>query len=401
MKLRSLIRSSVRRLTSSPEVNQITDIPIKSILRSGEGGISSGQYARLIGKPLRSSERAIDGPHLEFLKVYSTRDISSISDDEFKETSYYKNAAECISFTGNYFFARNRFQIKDVASDFLIAFKGGRPARHTELNGHNQPSDHIEVRKVAHSDCYELIHGNHRLASHSFKGESTVRAKVIPGESLTPAQQMLLDVLWQGNRIELYQPIHLPEVATWPLVRKCADRGELVSRFLSTKASMGTSVDVGCSYGWFVRHMEGLGFKSFGVDRDPFSLKIANEIYGVNQKQLFRSDIVDWLTNESKTYNVVSCYSVAHHFALGRSAISCEELFKLLDGITKDVLFFDTGESHENWFKDSLSGWDVNYIVDFVKSQTTFRDVIPLGKDSDDVGVFSGNYGRTLFACVR
>jgi hypothetical protein len=74
---------------------------------------------------------------------------------------------------------------------------------------------------------------------------------------------------------------------------------------------------------------------------------------------------------------------------------------KKVDAITGSVLFFDTGQSHEEWWRRTLPEWNDEFITEFVQRNTSFDQVIPLGRDADNVGRYANNYQRTLFACVR
>ena len=65
--------------------------------------------------------------------------------------------------------------------------------------------------------------------------------------------------------------------------------------------------------------------------------------------------------------------------------------------ITKKVLFFDTGQNHEEWFRKALPQWDVPFIVDWLRAHTSFREIVPLGIDTDARPPYDRNYRRTLF----
>ena len=98
---------------------------------------------------------------------------------------------------------------------------------------------------------------------------------------------------------------------------------------------------------------------------------------------------------------MVSCFSLLHHFVLGRGSASAEELAGLLDATTAKVLFLDTGQEHEEWFRTTLAGWSAGHVERWLAANTTFREIVRLGPDEDAVGRYAGNYGRMLFACVR
>jgi hypothetical protein len=86
---------------------------------------------------------------------------------------------------------------------------------------------------------------------------------------------------------------------------------------------------------------------------------------------------------------------------LGRASVDAAELVRLLDRVTRRVLFLDTGEGHEAWFRESLAGWDAEKIAAFLTEHGTFDEVIDLGPDCDAIPPYENNYGRHLFACVR
>jgi len=110
---------------------------------------------------------------------------------------------------------------------------------------------------------------------------------------------------------------------------------------------------------------------------------------------------VQFLQSQRERFDVVSCFSMLHHFVLGRASCSAEELIALLDDVTGDVLFLDTGECHESWFKLVLPEWTPGYTRQWILENTSFNSVRILGTDRDDVHPFEGKYGRTLFACTR
>lgn len=378
-------------------------IPIKTILRSGEANIPSSKYSRLISEPLRASQRAIEGPHVEFLLQYLAEGDTIFEDNRFQKTRYYQNAAQCISFIGYYFpYIRKREDIILAAQNFIAAFKGQRPERHRPEWGHNGPNDLIVVRPINDSECFELVDGNHRLASCFVKGKTSIRVKVLPENVTTPAQEMLKNVLWQNNRLELYQPVELPEVQRWRLVRKCIDRYTMMINFLNENNIKSSSyLDVGSSYGWFVKSFLEGGFLATGVERDSFAINIGVSVYGVSRQKFIRSDICDFLQSCPHTYEVTSCFSVAHHFAMGNGPVSAEWLIRQLDRITGKILFFDTGQSHEEWFKQALPSWDDDFVERLLRENSNFHSIYRLGRDADGNDAFSGNFGRTLFACRK
>ena len=156
-----------------------------------------------------------------------------------------------------------------------------------------------------------------------------------------------------------------------------------------------------CSYGWFVRAFQQFGYDAMGVELDWAACEIGRLVYGLSTNIITRSEIVGFLRADSRQYDVTSCFSLLHHFVLGKAAISAEQMLQLLDKKTRVVLFIDMGEEHEEWYRTTLKGWSPAHIERWIKANSTFKQVRRLGRDQDDQGSFSGNYGRTLFACMR
>ncbi|MDI6746909.1 MAG: class I SAM-dependent methyltransferase [Rhodocyclaceae bacterium] len=380
-------------------------VPIANILRGGENGIPGNKYVRLVGDPLRSSTRISEGPHVQLLRAYLAEGAAIFDPQYFEHTAYYRNAAECIEFTGRYFTATRNREIIGIATNFLESFRAGATGSFPVAHGHSATDANIVLRPIAYSDCYELVDGNHRIANQIVEGNTHVIADIEADPAATPAQELLLDVIWQNGRQELYQPVELPEVAGWPLVRVCSDRLMLMTSFLRSRGLLaaGTSLlDLGCSYGWFLSQMKSKrGFEVKGVDRDPFALAVGRQIYNLPESNLIRSSIPAYLLSHHEKYDVVCLFSVLHHFLLSQQAITAPELIGLADKITSRVLFFETGQGTEAWFAKTLPGWTPEYIERWLKSNTTFSEIVPLGQDEDSRGAFAENYKRTLFACVR
>ena len=121
-------------------------------------------------------------------------------------------------------------------------------------------------------------------------------------------------------------------------------------------------------------------------------------------EQINHSDItigLEKMVSQGNIFDFTSCMSVMHHFVLGKTSYTPEHLLKLLDRITKQVMFFDTGEEHELAFGGTLYGWNVEYIHNWILSNSSFMEVIPLGRDNDRKPPFQGYYNRMLFACVK
>jgi hypothetical protein len=262
------------------------------------------------------------------------------------------------------------------------------------------------VRQIADSNCYEIRDGHHRLAIAAARGETEVEVVVERPHSTTPVQRLLRQMSWLDGEERLYQPVHLPEVATWPVMRRCTDRLSMMLDFLgefySGRADVERSyLDVGACYGWFVSAMCERGYDARGIEQDPLAQQLAGLVYDLAPERLVIGDAVALLKSQDRRADVVSCFSMLHHFVLGRTPHTAESLISLLDHAAGDVLFLDTGERHESWFRYVLPEWSPAYARQWILDHTSFVNVRILGTDRDDVASFAGKYGRTLFACTR
>lgn len=385
-------------------------VPLDKLLCGGEHGLSGALYARHTGDFMRPSTPFYESPHVRFLEEYKRIGDEIFLPEVFRETAYFANAVQCMNVIGQYFDCTREEQVVEIAKGFVNRFLGketanGSAARAPEFSS---PDSMVKVRPVECSEYYEVTDGNHRLAIAYVQGLETYPVLVYYPPVRTPLQQLLLDYAWCANRgeFELYQPVTSPELGSyWSLVRRCSDRFEMMRRFLEEHRELlperPTYLDIASSYGWFVREFGELGFDAYGVEIDWAAIEIGRRVYNLSPEQVTRSEAVRFLQNETRSYDVVSCFSLLHHFVLNRGSISAIEMLELLDRTTRNVLFFEMGQEHEEWFKESLAGWNPDRIERWLKDNTTFRNIYKLGTDTDNVAPYANNYGRTLFACTR
>lgn len=131
------------------------------------------------------------------------------------------------------------------------------------------------------------------------------------------------------------------------------------------------------------------------------ALELGPLAYGIKSSQVAVGDCAALLRDPERTADVVSCFSVLHHFVMGRGTSSASELMRLLAARTAPVLFLDTGQAHESWFRWTLPEWSPEYVAEWVKANSDFSHVEAIGVDEDGSGPFQGKFGRTLFACTR
>ncbi|KRB80005.1 hypothetical protein ASE01_00390 [Nocardioides sp. Root190] len=378
------------------------EVPLDRLLLGGQNGMTAAQFATVYGDPLWPSRQIADSPHVELL---DRADLGPLSDQDILESSYGRMAMACIRHTGRYFAAADHAGILAQARQFIeYAATGGRGPAVTG-DHHSAPGMPVLTVPIADSDCHQLLDGHHRVAQLVREGVSTVRVRVRRGHVDTPLQQLLRRMSWLDGGRELYQPVSSPELeAQWPTVRRCTDRLDLMTSFLADRGldAPGTSyLDVASCYGWFVDQMGIRGYAAEGLERDPLGAELGRVVYDLDPTRIRIGDAEQILATTSRRWDVVSCFSLLHHFVLGRGGCSAVELARRLDASTRRVLFLDTGQEHERWFRTSLGGWDTGHVEAFLRQHTTFDEVIDLGPDQDAVAPYEDNYGRHLFACIR
>ncbi|GLY73423.1 ParB N-terminal domain-containing protein [Actinoallomurus iriomotensis] len=365
-------------------------VPIDRLLVGAQAGWTAREFAERTDDLLWPSTRLVDGPHVDLLR------LTDPTDEEILASPYGRLARRCIDAGGRYFGATDDAGIVAGARSFLSGEEG---ERRPEQSGRLDP---VLVAPVRGSDYYQVLDGHHRLARAAARGETTARVVTKWLPVTTPLQDLLLRMSWLDGTKELYQPIDAPELAkSWTTVRRCTDRLEKMVKLLAERGVTGSYIDVASCYGWFVAEMGKAGFDAQGVERDPLAVPLGKAVYGLREGQIGTGDAVELLAYSDRVYDVVSCFSLLHHFVLGRGSVGPEALVKLLDRATGKVLFLDTGQENEAWFRTSLEGWNAESIADFLRRHTTFDEIIDLGPDDDAHPPYADNYGRHLFACVR
>ncbi|MFG2005608.1 hypothetical protein ACGFNU_41320 [Spirillospora sp. NPDC048911] len=381
-----------------------TMVPLDRLLMGAQGGWTAREFADRTDDMLWPSTPFLDGPHVALLRLVDERGADHpLTDEELLGTAYCRLGLRCIAAGSTYFGATDEAGVITAARVFIERYQGKATRQRGRRPDQSGPGDPVLVAPVRGSDYYQVLDGHHRLAVAAMRGRTTapVLAKWLP--VTTPLQDHLLKMSWiDGNR-ELYQPLDAPELHNWARVRQCTDRLEKMQAFLAERqiAAPASYLDVASCYGWFVSQMSEAGFTASGMERDPLAIPLGRAAYGLPGDAIATGDCVELLRDAGRTWDVVSCFSLLHHFVLGRGSVSAEELIKLLDRATGRVLFFDTGQGHEEWFRTSLHGWDPARIAAFLREHTTFDEIVDLGPDDDARPPYDDNYGRHLFACVR
>jgi hypothetical protein len=380
-------------------------VPIDRLLLGEQNQVPAAEFARRSGDLLWPSTRVADGPHADLLR---RAEAGPLTDEEILATPYARMARATIAVTGQYFAASDEAGIVAVARRFLEGGAGDgageRAGEGQRMPHQSREGDPVRVAPILHSDCFQLVDGHHRAAVLAVAGAEVMPVTVRRVAVTTPLQDLLEQMSWTGGERELYQPVASPELAAgWTQVRRCVDRLDAMRWHLSglELAPSASYLDVASCYGWFVDQFARLGFQAEGVERDPRAPAIGSLAYGLDPARVTVSDAERFLADTGRTWDVVSCFSLLHHFALGRASIGPEQLLHLLDRATGRVLYLDTGQAHEAWFRESLPEWDTEYVRAYLSRHTTFDEVVDLGPDCDDVPPYQDNYRRHLFAAVR
>jgi 2-polyprenyl-3-methyl-5-hydroxy-6-metoxy-1,4-benzoquinol methylase len=387
---------------------RLETIDLQRTLIGGEDVIDAGRWAELTNEPARASMLLQDSPHVELLQLYMAEGSEIFKPERFEETRYSQNAVNAVRITGQYFGQRSRAGILAQARAFITLFERIRDGNHDEVvfpstSGHSRPSSMPVVNRTLTRETVQIVHGQHRLSIAWVLGARTARAVVSRSQLPTELQRLVLRVAQTGRRRELYQPIDKVDFdASWPPVRLCADRFRKMQEFLDARQQTHASViDLACSYGWFVSQFSQHGCDAVGVEADPTAIRVGELAYGLRKGQVQCDNILNFLANPQKKRDVVLLLSILHHFVMKPDFGTPEELIAKVDSLTGSVLFFDTGQCHEQWFSKSLPEWDNAYIEQFILRNTSFTRVVPLGIDADARFPYEDNYDRMLFACTR
>lgn len=378
-------------------------VPIDSLLLGAQSAMTADEYAEKTGNLLWPSTRVIDGPHATLLRAARDAD-GELSDADILASEYGAMIRDGIDRKGYYLWATDDASAVALARSYLDSLNGHQWSR--RVPAQTAPGEPILVAPIQGSRYYQVLDGHHRVALAGVQGAAAIDVTTKWARVSTPLQRHLRKMSWLEGDRTLYQPLDAPElVPQWRTVRKCTDRMQKMTDFLTTRQlvppTTSSSLDVASFYGWFVARFRDLGYAAEGIERDPLALPVGEAAYGLEPGVIHVGDCEDFLTGTDRQWDVVSCFSLLHHFVLGRGQITAEELVRLLDSVTGKVLFLDTGQDHEAWFSTSLAGWDTDHVKAFLTEHTTFDEVLDLGPDSDAVAPYADNYGRHLFACVR
>ena len=202
----------------------------------------------------------------------------------------------------------------------------------------------------------------------------------------------------------LYQPLPIEKINEQNNVaRNCLDRAEAMLSFcqeyFGESLKDKSYLDIGAHYGYFLKFFKDHVSSVSGFESDKNNHTVSKLFYPEVSDSIKQKDFI--MNSESKKYNIVSCLSVIHHYIIEEDILEPEDVIDLVDDITEDIMFFDTGEEHEPWFQGRLDGWNRDTIPEWIFNNTSFNECKPLIVDNDSTGFFEGKFGRTLFVFYR
>jgi len=372
-------------------------IEIDKILLGGEGDLPGWKYSLMSNDLIRCSTRVSNGPHAKLLEDFEKKGNNIFDFDVFSNTDYYRNVEKCIDIFGEYFpgISNPRDSI-ELAKKFVRDF-----IECSDVTFKKRP---LQVVKIRGCNFYQLKQGNHRAAISSRSGARYVHAFVHRWKTETTPVQFLLNLVrWEKNEHIIYQPLNFPEISSeWKTARACTDRLNLMLSFLESKnIYSGSYLDIGSYYGWFLEKFSSAGFTITGIEKDFIASLIGTIQQPILNGKVINEDAFQFLSKTKIIFDVTSCMSIVHHQLSGRENGDATKSLQLLDQHTQKVLFFEMGQESEEWFQETLKGWNPASIEKWILNCTSFTKVYKLGTDQDGIGNFHGNYGRTLFACTR
>jgi SAM-dependent methyltransferase len=364
-------------------------LSIDHLLVGGVERKAAATHARLLNSPKLPSTPISDSAYAQLLNDHCERGDTIFHPDLFAATAYWKHALACIRQYGHYCSHTDLAGVTEKARRFIGMFKG------TQLDSANPHESRagslVEVRRIAHSRCFEILDGHHRLAIAWKNGQTHFRCAVLPTEpSLTPMQMMVMDSLWMFGKRRLLQPLPCPELREWPVVQHCDDLMRLIDGWLRKHGvGSGTFLDIGCGYGWFLAEMRKRGYRVRGIERDAAIGTIGVAAYGLRDHIQF-GDASVVLGELDEPHDVVCCLGLMHDARYDQDSISMAILLRELDRLTKHVLFIDV----EACRKARNQPWRLPF-GEALNRLTSFEHIDVLGTDGDQ------GQNRQILACYR
>lgn len=386
----------------------------RTLIGSLINGWDAGRWAEVLGDPRLASVRLQESPHVDFLKQYRALGDKLFEWKHLEPTAYYRAAVQSILYEDGYFGHRTREGIRLQAKVFAALY---------ERMAKDDPSEVVFPEREAHSPAgsppvvqgtltpgtCEIVDGHHRLAAAWVLGMRRLPAIVLPPRPT--ALQRLVMLAGPGRSSgptprRLCQPIESAEFdESWEVAGRCPERLEAMLAFLACRglALRGLSVlDAGCRYGWFVHELASQGCEALGIDWDPAALKVGKIVYGLREEQVRRCGPLEFLNGCERRFDVVLLLNGWQGFRRGAEVGSAEALVGTAARVTGTVLFVDVSEAWaEAVGEEEGPAGGETLMMEWLKRNTSFDEVLPVGRVVETARARGDAATPALFACVR
>jgi hypothetical protein len=382
------------------------EVDLDALLVGEQCGTPLERWVEATGEWSRASCLLAESPYVQLLRSVQECE-RSIADDEFLNAQpYHRMAQTAIECTGSYFGAKTSAGIRQQMRAFWERYSSLRDGRRSLIRcddyRHSAQGDLVWTHKIRDSACYEISDGHHRAAMFYMLERSRIPTLIL-GEKYSYLQTLV--GCTNEEDLEVSQPVDKEDVRGWSVRRQCRDRLELAVSFLRRQGWQGqtrTALDASCGYGWFVHQLGQLGMDAVGVTPVDADVKVGRVAFGLTAGSLRRQGSGDALRGAAdQPHDMVLFLSALQDHVLGLRDEDEHDILRLLDRATGRVLILDTAHNHESRYRAALPEWNDQHIRACVLANTTFKRVIALGRDRDGRGKHEGQYGRTLFACIR
>ena len=386
-----------------------TDVDLGKILIGTQCGKKLEKWVRITHEWDRVSCQLKDSPYVRFLTEVS-EDEQLLNNDRFLENQpYYRMAETAIEFAGSYFAAKTPDTIKSQMRRFYETYRSFRDG--SQCNDtvddyrHSAPDDPVVMHKIFASDCYEIEDGHHRTAISYVLGKNKMTALIV-GERKTYLQELLLRT--QANKdIVLHQPVDKLEVAGWAVREGCEERMALMAAFLTgtsleLESQITTVLDLECGYGWFLQEFCKMGFDVTGISRNQTAMEIGRIAYGLNDDQLLQEEMSAFLDKPNQNYDLVLFLNaLGCIFSKGISEGEEKGMFQKIDKLTGKILILGSGQGSDTCSSQNNFGYDCEHLKSLILENTSFNQIVILGKETAKPGRCSDKNTEILLACIR
>lgn len=282
MEIRKTLVSARQKLAIEVQKRFRTQVSTDQILFGAQGGYkSAARWSMDMGDFTLPSLPVEKWPHTELLKAYDEQGESIFSDDNFRETFYFRNAMDCIREYSRFTWCRNEDDVKTAALYLVTSLRG----ENVDERRSTRPRRKLPVilRKIKNSKTYQACDGHHRIAKAAYLNQEYIECFVNPWPIVyTPVQEKIISL---DNTAQCLQELEsVREVSTWPVLYGIKPLADLLdSVALSAKSESLSVLDLAASYGGMIRYLRKYqNVKVTGVEHRRIARDIAVACNGVN-----------------------------------------------------------------------------------------------------------------------